>query len=97
MALTYEDSATLMVDQAFRGRVKVACLKFADYIHNEANTVPAHNTRLQWARSAFANPEQVAFQVQPPTVMDAAVQTAGAAITDAALQSAVEGVVNKML
>jgi hypothetical protein len=86
-----------MSDVIFRGRVKAACLKFADYIFNEAITVPAHNTRLRWARETFDNPEQIAFKIQPPTVMDAAVQTAGAAITDAALQSAVEGVVNKML
>jgi hypothetical protein len=97
MALTYEASAALMTDAAFRGRVKVACLKFADYILNEGAAVPAHNARVRWANSTFQNAEQVAYQVQPPTVMDAAVQDAGAAITDAALQSAVEGVVNKLI
>ena len=45
----------------------------------------------------FQNPEAVAGQVHPPTVMDPAVQLAGANVTDSALQGAVEGVVNKML
>lgn|SRR5262245_57399033 len=97
MPLTYQDSAALMLDADFRGRIKVSCLKYADYILMEAATIPAHNTRVRWANNTFQNPESAAMQVQPPTVMDAAVQDAGAAITDAALQSAVENVVNKML
>jgi hypothetical protein len=43
------------------------------------------------------NPDAIAGQIQPPTVMDPAVQTAGSAVTDIALQAAVEGVVNKIL
>jgi len=86
-----------MTDSAFRGRVKVAAVKFADSITIEATTVPAHNTRLRWAQSTFQNPDMAAGQIQPPVVMDPAVQLDGAAISDAALQGAVEGVVNKML
>ena len=97
MALNYDQSAALMTDFAFRGRVKVACLKFADYIANEAATTPAHNTRYRWAQGCMMNPDNTATQVQPPTVMDGAVQTAGSTITDDALQSAVEGVIGKML
>lgn len=52
MALSYSESANLMTDQSFRGRVKVACLTFANYISNEANDVPAHNVRLKWASTA---------------------------------------------
>jgi hypothetical protein len=95
--MTYEESAVLMSDMVFRSRIKVAVLKYADSILNEAGTVPAHNTREKWATNAFQNPEMVAMQVQPPTVMDPAVQQDGDAITDAALQGAVEGVVNKLL
>lgn len=95
--MTYEESATLMTDIVFRNRIKVACLKFADYILVEPQNTPAHNTRSKWASNTFNQPDLAAQQVQPPTVMDPAVQTAGAAITDAALQSAVEGVVNKLL
>jgi hypothetical protein len=97
MAMTYDDSAGLTQDPAFRGRVKIACLKYADYVHNEAPGTPGHTSRLRWAQQTFQSPDAVAAQIQPPTVMDAAVQDAGATITDAALQSAVEGVINKFI
>jgi hypothetical protein len=45
----------------------------------------------------FKNPEQTAQMLHPPVVMDAAVQTAGKDVDDAALQGAVETVVNKIL
>ena len=95
--MTYTESAALMTDLALRGRVKVACLKFADAIVIEPTAVSGHNARLRWAQQTFNQPDQVAGQVQPPTVMDGAVQEAGANVTDAALQGAVEAVVNKML
>lgn len=92
--MTYEESAALMGDQAFRGRVKVAVLKYAGSIMIEATSTPAHNTRVRWAVQAQQQPDMVAMQVQNPVVMDPAVQTAGAEITDAALQTSVEAVVN---
>jgi hypothetical protein len=95
--MTYEQSAALMNDMAFRGRVQVAVLKFADSIMIEAGSVPAHNTREKWALNAMQNPQMVAMQIQPPTVMDPAVQAAGANVEDLALQGAVESVVNKLL
>ena len=93
--MTYEESAALMNDSGFRGRVKVSCLKFADSILIEATTTPAHNTRLRWAQSVIQSPDMVAAQVTAPVIMDPAVQAAGEAIEDAALQSAVEATVNK--
>jgi hypothetical protein len=95
--MTYLESSELMVSMEFRGRVKVAVLKFADSIMIEASSVPAHNTRERWAVQAMQSPDMVAAQVQPPTVMDPAVQQDGAAVTDAALQGAVEAVVNKTM
>jgi hypothetical protein len=95
--MTYEESSQLMQDMQFRGRVKVACLKFADSILNEPTGTAGHNTRLRWATNCQQQPDLVASQVQPPTVMDAAVQAAGAGISDDALQASVEAVVNKML
>jgi len=95
--MTYSESNALMTDAEFRGRIKVASLKYADSIMLEANTVPTHNTRLRWAQNCFQQPDMVAGQIQPPVVMDPAVQTAGKDITDAALQGAVEGTVNKIL
>jgi len=97
MALTYTESAALMQDSDFRGRVKVACLKFADSIQNELSAVPAHNARMRWAQNCFSQPDFIAGQVQPPTVWDPAVQAQGAAIPDDQLQAAVEGVVNKLI
>lgn len=95
--MDYTESAALMQDLAFRGRVKVACLKFADSILIEAASVPAHNSRYKWAQQTMVQPDLAAMQVQPPTVMDPGVQTAGAAVTDVALQGAVEAVVGKMI
>lgn len=97
MALTYEESAALMKDPVFVDRVKVACLKFADFILNEAPTVPGHSSRYRWAQQTTVNPDNAAQTITPPTVMDAAVQTDGAAITDVALQTTVETVVNKLI
>ena len=97
MALTYEQSADLMHDNAFVNRVQVACLKYADFITLEAPSVPAHTTRIKWAQQTMLNPAAAASLVTPTVVMDPAVQQDGAAITDTALQSAVENSINKML
>lgn len=95
--MTYEESAALMQDMTMRGRIKVAALKFADSIMIEPTSASGHNARLRWAQQTFMQPDQVALTLPPPVVMDAAVQSAGAAVTDEALQGAVEAVVNKML
>lgn len=95
--MTYTESAALMNDMDFRGRVKVACLKFATAIMDESGEVPAHNTRMRWAQACYLSPDQTASQVTPPTVMDSAVQTDGADISDDALQGSVEAVVRKIL
>lgn len=93
--MTYAESNTLMSDADFTGRVKVACLKFADSIMNEPSTQPAHTARLRWASACFQSPAQIAIQVTPPTVMDPNVQSSGAAIDDAGLQAAVEATADK--
>jgi hypothetical protein len=95
--MTYEESAQLMNDTTFRGRIKTACLNFATYVLNEATTVPAHNTRVRWAQNTYMSPENAAMQVQPPVVMDPNVQAQGAAIPDDQLQAAVEDVIQKVL
>ena len=94
MAMTYLESAALMGDAEFRGRIKVAALKYADsIISGTGNTA----SKERWAQTVFQQPDQVAFQLQPPVVMDAAVQAAGSAIDDTALQGAVETVANKII
>jgi len=95
--MTYEESSVLMTDPTFRGRIKVASLKYADSIMIESPTVSAHNTRLKWAQQTFQQPDQVAATLQNPVVIDPAVQADGAAISDQALQVTVETTVNKMI
>ena len=95
--MTYEESSALMTDPVFRGRVKVAAVKFADSIMIESPSTVAHNARMRWASQTFMQPDMAALQLQAPTVMDAAVQAGGAAVTDAALQGAVEAAANKMI
>lgn len=103
MALNYEQSAALMNDFEFRGKVQVAALKFADSIMIEASNVPAHNTRFRWATATFQAPGQAAQTLHPPVVMDAGIQAAGvdaegkSLATDPQVQGAVEAVVGKML
>lgn len=103
MALTYEQSSELMNNAVFRGRIKVACLKYADYIWGEAANTPGHSTRIKWAQQTFQMPDSSAQQVTPAVVMDPAVQQAeistdgDSTIDDAGLQSATENAINKML
>jgi hypothetical protein len=97
MALDYTASAELMRNGAFIDRVKVACLKYADFIMNEAVSVPAHSSRIRWAQTTVQSPDGTAQSVTPPVVMDTKVQIDGAAITDANLQSAVETTINRLM
>ena len=95
--MTYQESSDLMNDVSFRGRIKVAALDIATYYLGEDPSTYAHNSRYKWAQSVFLSPDSVAAQFQPAVVMDTQVQTDGTAITDSALKSAVEGVVNKLI
>jgi hypothetical protein len=97
MALSYTDSAALMMDGNFRGRIKVAVLRFATYIMEESPSSLAHNTKLKWAQATLINPDSAATQVQPVVVMDSAVQDQGAEIDDAGLQAATENALLKLL
>lgn len=97
MALSYTESAALMQDIPFRGRIKVACVIYADSITIAAVSYSVQSSRVRWAQRTIQMPDQVAAEVTPYVVMDGAVQTDGAAITDDALQGAVEAVVNKNL
>lgn len=97
MVLTYEQSAALMTDEAFRSRIKVACITYARYISDEPSNTPAHATRIRWSQQTLTSPDVSVTQVTPTTVMDAAVQQDGSAITDQGLQGAVENSVNKLL
>jgi hypothetical protein len=95
--MTYAESSALMTDIDFRNRIKVACLKFADYIMAEPPDTPGGNSRTRWARDCFTNPDLTANQTQSPTVMEPNVRKEGAAFSDGDLQTSVEATVNKML
>jgi hypothetical protein len=98
MAMTYEETNALAHDGTFRGRVAVACVHFANYITGELPSTPAHSTRIKWAQQTMLTPEIAVNQCIATVVNDTAVQAAGgAAITDDALQEAVETSINKLL
>ena len=94
MALTYTESANLMNDPVFRGRVKVAALNYAQAISIQANN---SGSKIRWAQNTFASPDSVAAQLVNPVVMDPQVQTDGSAITDTNLQTSVQVVADRMM
>ena len=95
--MLYTESAQLMQDLDFRGRIKVACLKYGTFILGEPADTTAHSSRYKWATNTAQSPDAMAASIQPMVVMDDAVQTSGAQIDDPGLQTAVETVVNKMI
>lgn len=98
MPLDYKQSADLMNDSELRGRIKVAGLKYSGAIFNEdPNEQPGHSARYRWAQRMVQIPDQVALDLQPQVVMDGQVQLDGSQISDTALQTVVETVVNKIL
>ena len=97
MAIDYLATNALMSDQEFLGRSRIACLHYASYISGEDQSAPAHATRMRWALQTIANPDTSLTQILTTLVMDDKVQTAGAAITDADLQTAVETSVNRYI
>jgi hypothetical protein len=94
--MTFEESAQLMTNPQFRGRIKVACLKYADYIVT-SNLPGTSMTMRRWADNTFQNPDNSAQLAQAAVVMDAAVQSTGPDIADQQLQTAVETVIKKMV
>lgn len=97
MPLDYAQSAALMANQAFRDRIKIACLKYATYIVDEPANTAAHSTRIRWAQQTMLAPDSAANTVTPTVVMDGQVQAEGDAISDVNLQTAVETSINKLL
>ena len=97
MALDYAQSAALMQDAAFRDRVRVACLHYAQYIVAVPASTTAHNTRYKWAQQTLVMPDAAAAQIMPTVVMQDAVQQQGAAISDTDLQTVVEVSINLLM
>lgn len=96
--MTYEESAQLINDPQFRGRVKVAVLSFAGRIMLQGpGSGLGANGVFRWAQNALQNPDAVAQQVVPTTVMEPGVQSQGPNIDDGGLQFSVENAVAKIL
>lgn len=93
--MTYEESAQLIQDPQFRGRVKVACLTYAQRILSGGAGTPSQ-AASRWASATYQSPDSAAQGVQGPTVMEPGVQSMGANIDDGGLQFATESAVNKM-
>lgn len=106
MALDYNQSAQLRSNPVFMGRIGTAALKWASYILGgiiDAGSVQSRR-QLAYAQDVYNNPIIKAQQLQPGVVQDQQVQSAGidattgdSTIDDAALQSAVEGVIGKVV
>ena len=95
--MTSEESAALMEDPTFRGRIRVFILDYTTYILNEAPTVEGHPARYRWAQRAAANSMNEAQQIQPMVVMDGQVQQDGKDIADPQLKTSVQTVINKFI
>ena len=94
MALSFAESASLMVDPQFRGRIKVACLAYASRILAGQGATPPLPS---WSIQAYNSPDQIAQNVQPATVMEPGVQSIGGTIDDGGLAFSVENAVQKMV
>lgn len=95
MAMTYEESAALMRDNTFQGRVKVAAITYAQYLSLQ----PANSgSKARWIQNTMSAPDMAAQQLTPGTVMNPNVQQAGGAtVTDVDLQAAVQAVADVMM
>ena len=99
MPLTYAQLGDLTTNISFGNRVKVAALDYAQSITIESASTPFHGNRLKWANQTIMGPDAMRIILQPPVVMDPAIRAAtepdASDVTDVALQSAVEGLVNR--
>jgi hypothetical protein len=95
--MTYDESALLMTNLEFRGRVKVSALKYAGSIMIRPTSTAAHNTRIRWAQIVTSNRTWSPTSCNRPSSWTRPFKADSADITDVALQTAVEGVVNQMM
>jgi len=92
--MTFEESAQLMTNPQFRGRVKVAALQYAQYLI----TLPSlSNSRSNWVRSTIQSPDSTAQTLVSSVVMNVNVQTYGANVSDPDLAAAVQVVSDMMM
>jgi len=92
--MTLEESANLMNDLNFRGRVKVAALIYAQYLTLQPNN---SSSAANWIFATLRAPDIAAQTLTPSVVINPNVQNAGALVTDANLQAAVQQVANSLM
>jgi len=94
MALTLDESAQLINNTQFRGRVKVAALKYASYLALQPNP---NLSRSRWIQQTIQQPDQTAQTITPAVVMNVNVQNLGANIDDDNLMAAVQVVSDQQM
>ena len=92
--LTLAESAALMLDPQFRGRVKVAAMKYADALLLQSGLSVS---RTQWAQRTMQQPDQTAQQLVSGVVINVNVQNAGADVSDPDLTATVQVVADRMM
>jgi len=92
--MTLEESANLINDPSFRGRVKVAALIYAQYLSLQPNN---SSSTSNWIFQTLRAPDQVALTLTPSVVINPNVQIAGANVADPDLQAAVQSVATSLM
>lgn len=103
MALTDNESAALMINTSFQGRVKVCALRYAQALMAQTSP-PATGAEYRWANQVMNNPQMFAGTLASPTVLDPGIQGAGIDTTsgdstadDATVYAAVQAVANRLM
>lgn len=95
---TYLEINTLRSDDTLLQRFSVAILVACEVVRSEAANVPFHQNRVAWAQQAIKDPEPFASRAlalllaQNKDLTVAQIQ----AVTDAAIQTAVNGLINTL-
>ena len=104
MPIDYDQAGALQTNLPFGLRCKVALVKFANYIANEAPSVAQHNARLRFAGRVYDSAGPIARQIQVLVVAEQGIIDADIDATDgdstaddATVQTAVETVANRLI
>lgn len=96
--ITYTEGYDLLSDRVFADRVRYAILRTAAFILIENTQTPDHLARTDWASKVFAEKIQMPLrQMLMYVITDAAVAQDGSAVSDAALQGAVDANVSRFI
>ncbi len=95
---TYNELLALASVPDLINRTRVACIIAAEVIGNEIDTTPNHVNRMKWAKAVFNNPPAESLPMLQAILAKNKGLTAAAitAVTDAALQLAVDSEINTL-